>query len=276
MNALVPLRTWAPTVKAAVLFVLPLPLAVAAVSALITGDLIRLALAGGALACLWGAGVLVLRALVADARYFLGERHDPPMMPLKLLSAAMTAPGAGLAAVAAGHTAGAALVFAVLGGVGSVLFYGRDRTLPRIRVAPIEGIDSAAVRLQLEQAYGRLRGIEGAARAIAVPEFRDRLWRIASIGRSALGEIERNPTGAARARRFLNVYLNSAERVALEYARTHVQVRNEPVEQNFRQLLVDMESTFAEQHNRLVARDLLSLDVEIEVLNARLKHDGLD
>jgi hypothetical protein len=275
MNALVQLRSWAPTVKAAVLFVLPLPLAFATVSALITGDLSRLALAGGALACLWGAGVLVLRALVADARYFLGERHAPPMMPLKLLSAAMTAPGAGLAALAGGHTAAAALVFAVLGGVGHVLFYGRDLKLPPIRVAPIEGIDSAAVRLQLEQAYGRLRSIERAARAVGVPEFRDRLWRIASIGRSTLGEIERNPTGAARARRFLNLYLDSAQRVALEYARTQLQVRNQPVELNFRQLLIDMETTFAEQHKRLVARDLLSLDVDIEVLNARLKREGL-
>ena len=275
MNALVRLRTWAPTVKAAVLFVLPLPLALAAVAALITGDLIRLALAGGALACLWGAGALVLRALVADARYLLGERPDPPIMPLKLLSAAMTASGAGLAAVAGGYTAAAALVFAALGALGHVLFYGRDLKLPRIHVAAIEGIDSAAVTLQLEQAYGRLRGIEGAARAIAVPEFRDRLLRITSIGRSALGEIERDPTGAARARRFLNLYLDSAQRVALEYARTQLQVRNQPVELNFRQLLVDMETTFAEQHKRLVARDLLSLDVDIEVLNARLKREGL-
>jgi hypothetical protein len=36
-----------------------------------------------------------------------------------------------------------------------------------------------------------------------------------------------------------------------------------------------MESTFAEQHRRLVDRDLLSLDVDIEVLNARLKGEGL-
>ena len=112
-------------------------------------------------------------------------------------------------------------------------------------------------------------------RAIAVPEFRDRLSRITSIGRSVLGEIERDPRDAARARRFLNLYLDSAERVTLDYARSQKQMRNEPVERNFRRLLVDIESTFAEQHRMLVARDLLSLDVDIEVLNTRLKREGL-
>jgi hypothetical protein len=36
-----------------------------------------------------------------------------------------------------------------------------------------------------------------------------------------------------------------------------------------------METTFAEQHRRLIERDLLSLDAEIEVLNTRLTREGL-
>lgn len=275
MNELIRLvRAWAPVAKTAALFLLPVPLLFAVLAALITGDLTRLALAGGALGCLWGAGALALRALVAEARYFLGN-PELPTMPLKLLSAAMTALGVALAAVAGGHTAASALVFAALGGLGHVAFYGRDLKPPRIHVAAVEGVDCAAVTLQLEQAHGRLRRIETAARAIAVPEFRDRLSRIMSIGRSILGEIERDPSDAARARRFLNLYLDSAEGVTVEYARTHEQGRTQPLEQNFRQLLVDMESTFAEQHRKLVARDVLSLDVDIEVLNTRLKREGL-
>lgn len=275
MNRLIRLRAWAPAAKALVLFLLPIPLFFAVVAALIAGDLARLALAGGALGCLWGAGALALRALVAEARYFLGERPDPPRVPLKLLSATMTTMGAALAAVAGGHTAASALVFAALGGLGHIAFYGRDLRPPRIQVAAVEGVDSAAVTLQLKQAYGRLRGIEAATRAIAVPEFRDRLSRITSIGRSILGEIERDPAEATRARRFLNLYLDSAERVTMDYAHTHGHLHEQPFEQNFRQLLVEMESTFAEQHRKLVARDLLSLDVDIEVLNARLKREGL-
>jgi 5-bromo-4-chloroindolyl phosphate hydrolysis protein len=128
----------------------------------------------------------------------------------------------------------------------------------------------------LKQAYGRLRGIETAATNIAVPEFGERLSRIIDIGRNILKEIERDPTDAPRARRFLNIYLDSAERVTTEYARAHRQVRSQPLEHNFRQLLIDMETTFNDQHKKLIENDLTSLDVEIEVLNARLKREGVN
>ncbi len=165
---------WAPTAKAAALFLLPLPLTVALIGSLIAGDAERAAFASGSLACLWLAAVLIVRALVAEARYFLGERSDPPKMPLKLFSAALTVAGVSFAALAAGHTLPAMAVFAALAGIGHFAFYGRDLRPKRITVADIDGIDRAAVILQLKQAYGRLRGIEAAAQSIAIPDFRDR------------------------------------------------------------------------------------------------------
>jgi hypothetical protein len=122
---------------------------------------------------------------------------------------------------------------------GHVAFYGLDLRRPRITVAAMDGIDRAAVTLQLKQAYGRLRGIEAAARVIPVAEFRERLARITGIGRSILGEIERDPADAGRARRFLSLYLDSAERVTMEYARTHRGLRAQPLEERFRHLLTD-------------------------------------
>jgi hypothetical protein len=38
-------------------------------------------------------------------------------------------------------------------------------------------------------------------------------------------------------------------------------------------LLIDMETTFTEQRQRLLEHDVAALDVDIEVLNARLKRD---
>jgi 5-bromo-4-chloroindolyl phosphate hydrolysis protein len=268
-------RAWAAMAKATALFLLPLPLLLAAIASLVTGDLSRLGLASGGLACFWGAGMLSWRALRAEARYFLGERPDPPAVPLKLVSAVLTAVGAALAALAGGHAIASALVFALIGGAGYVAFYGRDERPRRISITVVPGVDRGAVTRQLKQAYGRLGGIEAAARDIAVPEFGERLGRITRIGRGILGEIERDPRDAVRARRFLSIYLDSAERVTLEYARTHRHIRNRPLEDNFRQLLVDMEKTFAEQHRKLLENDVLSLDVDIEVLNARLKREGV-
>ena len=267
-------RAWAPAVKTAALFLLPFPLGFAAIAALIAGDLDRLALVGGALSSLWTAGVFAFTALAAEARYFLGERPDPPAIPLKLMSALLTAIGVALAALAGGHAVTGAVVFALLGAVGHAAFYGRDLRAPRIHVATVEGVDIAAVTGQLKQAYGRLRGIDAAAHSIVLPEFRERLARITTTGRAILGTIERDPADASRARRFLHLYLDSAERVTAEYARTHRHARQDGLDQNFRKLLIDMERTFVEQQRALVERDLVSLDVDIEVLNARLTHEG--
>lgn len=269
-------RAWAPVTKAAALFVLPAPLFFAALIDLVKGDVARLALTGGGLACLWLGGALVFSALVAEARYFLGQQPDPPRLPLKALSMLTTALGAGLAATAGDHALASAAVIAALAALGHRGFYGRDPRARRIEIDPVAGVDIAAVTAQLKLAYGRLQGIEQAATAIAVPEFGERLKRITAIGHRILGEIERDPRDAARARKFLNVYLDGAEKVTTEYARTHRQLRNRPLEENFRQLLIDMETTFDAQHRKLLEHEALALDVEIEVLNARLKREGLN
>lgn len=269
-------RAWVPVLKSAALFVLPLPLLLAWVATLIGGDVGRLTAVSAALAAYFGAGMLTWRGLVAQARYYLGERIDPPAVPLKTVSAGLTGLGTALAAGAGGHDIFSTALFAALAAVGYVCFYGRDPKRKRIDLPAVDGVDREAVMVQLKQAYGRLQGIEAAARAIAVPEFVERLKRIIGIGKEILSEIERDPRDASRARRFLNLYLDSAERVTGEYARTHRQIRNRPLETNFRQLLIEMEQTFQAQHRKLLENDMLNLDAEIEVLNARLKHEGVN
>jgi 5-bromo-4-chloroindolyl phosphate hydrolysis protein len=268
-------RTKASIAKAAALFLLPLPLVFALLRALVFDEIGRLVLAAGALACIWTAGALAWRALTAEAQYALGEQADLPAIPFKLLSALLTMLGTGLSASAGGHTLGGAATFAAVAGFGHLCFYGRDMKAPRMTVTTVSGVDVGSVADQLAQADRRLRRIDAASTAIAVPEFRERLGRITQVGRDILAKIARDPRDATRARRFLHLYLESTERVTEEYARTHAGVRTAALEGNFRQLLVEMENTFTEQHRRLVESDAVSLDVEIEVLNARLKQEGV-
>ena len=268
-------RAWAPVLKAGMLFVLPLPLGLAFLVALITGEFVRFAAIVGSLTAFTLAGLFTWRALVAEARFFLGERLDLPVVPYKVVGTFFTALGAVLAASAGGYGIVGMLVFAVLAAAGYLMFYGRDQPRRQFNVSEGYGVDAGAVTAQLKQAYGRLQGIATAARDIAVPEFRERLRRIIEIGNRILVEIERDPRDAQRARRFLNIYLDSAERVTAEYARTHRQIRNQPLEENFRNLLAEMETTFEAQYAKLLEHDLVSLDVDIEVLNARLKHEGV-
>jgi 5-bromo-4-chloroindolyl phosphate hydrolysis protein len=232
----------------------------------------RLALAAAALACFWTAGVLVWRALVAEARYLFGERLDLPRIPWKLTSALLTGTGAALAATAGGHSLAGTLAFGVLAAIGHVSFFGRDLRPERLTVTTVDGVDMTSVTEQLEQAARRLRRIDATARAIGVPEFRERLARVTQIGRDILAEMAHDPRDVSRGRRFLHLYLDSAERVTEEYARTHARA-SRTLDDNFRRLLIEMESTFAEQHRRLLESDTTSLDVDIEVLTARLRRE---
>jgi hypothetical protein len=271
--AVVRWRAWAAVPKTLALFVLPLPLLFAIAAAVIAGDGTRFGLTLGALACFWGAGAMTWGGLVAEARYRCGDRPDLPRVPVKLLGAAATGLGAAAAATAGGQPPLAAAIFGGIGVAGHLCFYGRDLRPRRFAIAPADGVDAAAVRQQLEDAYHRLRRIDAAARAITVREFCNRLDRITAIGRSILAHIEHDPRDASRARRFLNVYLDSTERITTQYAATHQQAHDAALEQNFRQLLVDMETSFGEQRRKLLEHDVLSLDVDIEVLNARLKRE---
>jgi 5-bromo-4-chloroindolyl phosphate hydrolysis protein len=267
-------RAWVPVLKATALLVLPLPLLAAVLGALIDGAVARVGLTVAALGSTWTAGFLSYRALAAEAWYLLGDRDDLPRVPLKAVSTVLTSLGAALAAIAAGHELPAAATFAGLGAAGYFAFFGRDLRPRRIAVAAAAGIDTDAVGGQLEEAYGRLRRITTAARGIRVREFCERLERIIEIGHAILAEIERDPRQASRARRFLHLYLDSTERITEEFARTHWRLRSAPLEENFRRLLIDMDEAFAEQHRKLLRHDADALDVDIEVLSARLKREA--
>jgi hypothetical protein len=268
-------RAWTPTAKAAALFLLPIPLSLAFLGALVAGDLEEILLTAGAVASFWTAGVLAVGALAGEARYVLGERPIPPALPRKLLSAVLTTIGAVLAATAAGYDIALAVVFAVLALSGHLAFFGGDLRVPRIRVALVDGVDVAAVTAQLKQAYSRLRGIEAASHAIPVPEFRERLSGIAGTGRAILREIERDPADAVRARRFLNLYLDETERITADYARTQKALPETRLDDNFRELLDELERAFERQRQKLVNHERISLDADIEVLSTRLKREGL-
>ena len=46
-------------------------------------------------------------------------------------------------------------------------------------------------------------------------------------------------------------------------------------EENFRNVLVTIEDTFEEQQRKLLEKDMMDLDVKIEVLTTQLKNEGV-
>jgi hypothetical protein len=176
-----------------------------------------------------------------------------------------------MAALAGRSPVSVALIFVLLAIAGHVAFCGADRRPRRIRVADAEGIDRAEVEELLIQASRRLRGLEIAAESIAVPAVRRRLTAVLSTGNAILRELERRPSEASRVRRFLNVYLDGAERVTSEYARTAASPGRSAPDREYQALLEDLERAFTAQHRRLVGRHPGARDVDQQVLTAPVR-----
>lgn len=257
------------------LWVLSAPLLLGALSALAQGHFAGFL--GDALG--WGliAGSAVLtRQGVADQgagrerRFSRGWR-----LPLKNLAAAVLGLGTAVAAVAgAGHGLAVGIAFGAVAVLGYHLVYGLEPLRVGGRLAAADK-ESRAVSEALAEAEGRLINIERAAAAIGNPELRQRLTRIAAQGRGMLEQIAERPSDLRRARRFLTVFLEGAEQVSDGYVRTHHHADSPELEQSFRNVLVSIEDQLIRQRERLRQRDVLDLDVQIEVLKKQLEQEGI-
>ncbi|MCU0970197.1 MAG: 5-bromo-4-chloroindolyl phosphate hydrolysis family protein [Gammaproteobacteria bacterium] len=261
--------------RGTLLYLLPIPLAPAAVLALAGGDFSGAVSAAGAFAALVAGARLNRRGLreqlIAPERRY----SRPARTPYGYLAAGLVAAGTAIAAAGAvGHGALVSGAFALMAAAGFHLSYplpSPRALLPRRR--PKGG--DARLRAAIERAEGRVLAIELAAEGLGNPELEQRLRRIANQGRGILELIAGRPTELSRAQKFLNVYLEGAERVASRYVQTHRLTRSRSLESSFRNVLAEIEAVFERQRTQLLEHDVDDLDVQIEVLRKQLEREGL-
>jgi hypothetical protein len=258
------------------LLVLPLPLLLKAMISLWTGEVGQLA------AAVIGYGLFALAA-VCTRRGFV-EARAAALRPLsagrrlrwKTIAGGLAALAAGFVAFAlVGHGIFAALAYALGAAAGYYMVYGGDGAEATALPGWARRQGDADAKDLLEAAYRRLDGLETAARQIGNREFQDRLANITLTVDKILKLIETDPADLRRSRKFLNVYLDGAQQVALQYARSEAHAPSAEREQTFRTLLVDIENTCHEQYDKLLQHDALDLDVQIEVLTTRLRSEGV-
>ncbi|MEA3276932.1 MAG: 5-bromo-4-chloroindolyl phosphate hydrolysis family protein [Pseudomonadota bacterium] len=197
-------------------------------------------------------------------------------LPFKALGGLTVALATTLTAWAGvGHGLPIALAFGAGAFAAFVLLYGLD---PRRQsaVAKIHEGSAESATKALQQAERKILAIEQARGRIMQPELNQRLTRIIALARAILEEIARDPRDLRRARKFLNTYLDGAQRVVTGYAEAHANGRTQPLEANFRRVLATIEEVFGQQHQHLLENDLRDLDVQMEVLETQLKREGLN
>ncbi len=262
--------------RGVLLYVLATPLAFATMIALARGQLGD-ALGAAVAFALIGGGAYLNRRGMLEALIAPGRRYTRAIgLPYQYLAALSVASGTALAAHAiVGQGGPVSLLFGLVAAIGFHLSY----RLPRLRESFGKRrlkVHDKPLQKALAQAERRILAIDKTAHKIGNLELAQRLRRIASQGRAILDQIVTRPDERFRARKFLNVYLEGAERVAGHYARTHRLAQGQELEQNFRNVLVEIERVFDRQLTQLAKHDVFDLDVQIEVLRKQLEREGVN
>ncbi len=262
--------------RALLLYLLPLPVLFASLYGVLYGN-VRIAIGGGIGFALAMLGAQLVRhglTLEIESRRRKIVRRLSTV-PYKLLGHAVVGCSMAIVALSAvGHSIPTALLVGIASSLGSFLVYGLDpsRSMPD---APAIGVTSEEVIEILNEADGKIAGIEAAADQIRNMELKQRLQGIVGGIREITDIVEDDPRDLRRARKFLKVYLDGARRVTEGYAATHPSNQSGELEDNFRAVLGTMETVIAEQKERLLENNLTELDVQIEVLQTQLEREGV-
>jgi len=272
-------RSLGSTGAAIILYLLPLPLLGKAFYELVlrgrfTGFVLSLALFA-----LFILGAELMRRGITKSWDFKSRKvalaGGPP---LKSMGSIVIGVATVLTAFLAGDQALPASIAIGLGAIlGLFLTYGLDARGAK-GVSADSGISAEEVQAALAEARGRLGAIEEAGKRLtgsAAYELRQKIRDVMAAAAKVLHLIEEDPRDLRRARKFLNVYLDSAKTVTENYAASAEKSHSPEMEAKYRAVLDDLKKTCDEQYVKLLENDTLDLDAQIEVLKTRLTREGL-
>lgn len=262
--------------RALLLYVLPLPLLIACLIALLAGHSFHAIAIAVAFALAMFAATMVRKGL--DIEHEARRRkivRRSSTLPYKTFGATVLG-----VAMFIGALFGArySIVSSVLVGLtawfGCWLVYGRDPARSKSEYSAV-GVTSEEVLEILNEADTKIAAIEDARSRIHNVELKDRLRDIVAGVREIMGIVEDDPADLRRARKFLRTYLDGAQRVTQGYADMHQYGDEGELEDNFRSVLTTIETVIVEQKEKLRENNLTELDIQIEVLQLQLEKEGV-
>ncbi len=260
--------------KGLLLYILPFPALIAGIVALIRGDIAGTLVTGGAFAAYMLAAHIARHGFKHEGEYKRRQIARAPRAPFKTVAAIVIAVTTTLLAnLGANYSLPAAMVLGGVAFLGFTLSYGLDPRRDKTGNISGYGVSVEEVLAALEQAEVRITAIDHAKRKITNPDYQQRLHRITGKARQILNTIEEDPVRLSHARKFLKVYLEGAKKVTEGYVKSssnHIGT-TAALETDFSNVLNAIETTFEEQHTKLLSNDNFDLDVQIEVLEQQLK-----
>ena len=257
------------------LYFYSLPYLLSIISKLLKGEVINLVIVsavfvGTILAALWMSIGLKNKGHYSSRKFI----QNPPFPMMFLASLLLGITSFVSAWLLNGYTLFAAIGFGLAATIGCWLWYGMDPVKSKnISFSDINDSEKALEILQDSESL--VINIESSSKIINNAQMSSKLNSIAAKAREVLNVLFENPKKIKKARRFLNTYLTGAQSVVERYVETHEKSENKELEENFKEVLDNIEEVFSTQHEKLISSDVFDLDVDIEVLNTLLKKQGI-
>ena len=259
-------------IKGTLLFLMPLPLLIATIIHLVKGHIFSSLTAGALFAGFMVAATVARHGFRLENEFKQKTLAKAPGTPFKTVAAMILSITTGLTAfLLSDYGLFASILIGAVTMLAFYFAYGLDPRQDKLGNISL-GVTADEVFEALEAAEIKIATIEAARENIPNIEFNQHLKRIITKARGILTLIEEDPKDLGRARKFLKVYLDGTARVTESYAKTHGRdATTEVLDSNFQEVLTSIESTFDEQHKKLLKNDQFDLDVKIEVLKTQLK-----
>ncbi len=267
--------------KGFLLFVLPIPLLIAAIISLVRGEILHTLVSAAAFAGFMVTAMIAREGFKREGQYQRKRFAKAPKIPFKSIAALFLGVTTGLTALLAtkgGFSINHILESAFWGVAALLGFYFSYGLDPRKNKTGGISLNVSADEVfeALEAAEMKILAIEDAGKKINNLELNQHLKSIVKKARNILETIKNNPNDLDRARKFLKVYLEGTQRVTESYAKTHSKnATTDVLNANFKRVLDTIEKTFDEQDEKLKENDRFDLDVKIEVLETQLKREGV-
>ena len=240
-------------------------------------------LTGGAMALVSGlAGALVLaggvwllrEGLLAEAEYNARKVARRPAFPRKIFAALLTGGGTALAAYAHEPSLAAPLLFGLAAGGLHLAAFGIDP----LQSKGLEGVDTFQqdrVARVVDEAEKLLQGMGTAITRAGDPRAERRLAEFQETARELIRTVEEDPRDLTAARKYLVVYLRGAHDATVKFADLYARNRDAKARDDYLALLDDLDQNFAARTAKSLLEDHSDLNVEIDVLRARLSREGV-
>ena len=211
--------------------------------------------------------------LQAEAAYDARRVARRPAIPRKLFGGILTGLGLAIGAYVPGAEIGAGII-GVAGALLHWLSFGPDP----MRDKGMEGVDTfqqdRAQRIVAE-GEAHLKAMQDAILRTGDRRLVARVAMFAATARDMFARVEEDPGDIAAVRRYLGVYLQGARDATVKFADLYVQTHDPRAQQDYENLLNDLETEFAARTRKLIEGGRADLDIEIGVLRDRLAREGL-